>query len=170
MAAKAADDRKGANLPTESFETAEKFFGSLKAKGTEWEKEERRKARKAKKAAAKQPAKPLNNKERRKARKAEREKAELEHGKAVAQASEDLRQSALLSRKRKRSAARILKLEALEEEKLERKKLVTKAKKDLKCAGNLPRNQIRAAEKINRASSRRKEDHAHQSPGRKGSS
>ena len=86
MAVKAVPNREG--VKSEYLSSGEEFFASLEDKGKEREKEERRKARKAGKAAANHSAKPANNKGRRKAGK---EKAEQEHGKAVAQASEDLK-------------------------------------------------------------------------------
>ena len=105
----------------------------MKKKGKERARKEARKAGKEQLLE-----KPANNSARRKARKVEREKA-------VAQASEDLKLSALLSRRRKRSAIRILKKEELEEE----QKVVTKAKKDLKSVDNtMSRNQTRAAKKL----------------------
>ena len=109
MAVKDAPDRKG--VKSEHFSSGEEFFVSMENKAKESEKEERRKAREAEKAAAEHSAKPPNNRERRKARKAERELAEQEHEKVVAQASEDLKQSALLSRMRVREARKARKAE-----------------------------------------------------------
>ena len=105
--------KRGMALKAQRFSSGEDFFASMKKKGKERARKEARKAGKEQLLE-----KPANNLARRKARKVEREKA-------VAQASEDLKLSAFLSRRRKRSAIRILKKEELEEE----QKVVTKAKK-----------------------------------------
>ena len=138
--------KRGRGLKAQSFTSGEDFLVRAKKKGKE-------RARKEARKAGKEPLleKPPNNLARRKARKAEREKA-------VAQASEDLKRSALLSRRRKRSAMRILKLKELEEE----QKVVIKAKKRFEERGqHHVKEPDSGGKETNRARRGTQEDQAH---------
>ena len=81
-------------------------------------------------------------------RKLQEEAVRLEHEKIVKQAAEDLILPSLLSRKRRRSAEKVINVAELEQEALEQGKIVAQAKEQLKQPKKLSRNQKREAEDI----------------------